>query len=185
MSTNHSYDDLFPNRKTFDIDPARQPDILGDVHQLPFADNEIANILCTEVLEHLHTPQVAVDEMRRVLKPGGKLILTTRFVFPIHDQPMDFFRFTKYALGHLFRDWEIIEIVPETKTFSAIGALLQRTAFQTDLVGGKITKACLYGLAFLFDKLNWLIKQEYGNIKKDAPETEIMTTGYYIVARKK
>lgn len=182
---NHSYDDLFPNRKTFDIDPARQPDVVGDAHSLPFSDGSIEAILCTEVLEHLHTPQLAINEMHRVLKPGGQLILTTRFVFPIHDQPIDYFRFTKYGLQELFKSWDIIEIVPETESFSAIGALIQRLAFQTDVRGGKPVKAILYGLAFLFDHSNWLLKQEYGNIKKDSPETNIMTTGYYLVAKKK
>ncbi len=184
-TTNHSYEDLFPKRQTFDIDPERLPDVIGDAHSLPFVDASIKNILCTEVLEHLHTPQQAVNEMHRVLVPGGTLILTTRFVFPIHDQPIDYFRFTKYALQQLFKEWEIVEIVPETQTFSAIGALIQRVGFQTNLRGGKLTKLFLYSLAYLFDNLNWLIISEYGNIKKDKPETNIMTTGYYLVAKKK
>lgn len=183
--TNHSYDDLFPNRQTFDIDPERKPDVIGDAHNLPFEPNSIPGIICTEVLEHLHTPQIAVDEMERVLMPGAKLILTTRFVFPIHDQPIDYFRFTKYGLQELFKKWNIIEIVPETETFSAVGALIQRVAFQTDLRGGKLSKAFLYILAWIFDHLNWLIIREYGNIKKDSQETNIMTTGYYIVVEKR
>ena len=182
---NHSYQDVFPNRHTFDIDPNREPDTIGDAHALPFSNESYSFMVCTEVLEHLHSPQIAIDEMERVMKSGGTLILTTRFVFPIHDQPIDYFRFTKYGLQELFKNWNIVEIVPETKTFSALGALLQRTGFQTKLKGGKFTKAILYSLAYVFDQLNWLIVEEYGNIKKDSMETDIMTTGYYLVARKK
>ena len=185
VSTNHSYEDLFPNRHTYDLDPIRQPDTVGAAHNLLFGDDSFECVLCTEVLEHLHTPQKAIDEMKRVLRPGGTLILTTRFVFPIHDAPNDYFRYTKYGLQHLFRDWEMIELIPETKTMSAIGALIQRVGFQSVVKGGKLSKAVLYGLAWTFDHLNSLVKAEYGDIKKESVETDIITTGYYLVAKKK
>ncbi len=185
VSTNHSYEDLFPNRHTYDLDPKRLPDTVGDAHDLQFGNDSFDCVLCTEVLEHLHTPQKAIDEMKRVLRPGGTLILTTRFVFPIHDAPHDYFRYTKYGLQHLFRDWEMIELIPETKTMSAIGALIQRVGFQSDVKGGKLSKAMLYGLAWIFDHLNSLVKSEYGDIKKESLETDIITTGYYMVAKKK
>jgi SAM-dependent methyltransferase len=184
VSTNHSYQDLFPNRHTVDIDPLRLPDTVADAHALPFEDNSFEYVVCTEVLEHLHTPTQAIAQMKRVLTPGGTLILTTRFVFPIHDAPHDYFRYTKYGLQHLFKDWEIIELSAETKTMSALGALLQRVGFQSTLKGGKITKLMLYGLAGIFDRLNWIIKKEYGDIKKERSEIDIITTGYYLAAKK-
>ena len=185
LSTNHSYQDLFPNRHTYDIDPTRLPDTVGDAHTLTFPDDSFEFILCTEVLEHLHTPYQAISEMRRVLKPGGTLILTTRFVFPIHDAPHDYYRYTKYGLRHLFKDWEIIELTAETKTMSAVGALIQRIGFQTDLRGGKFSKAVLYGLAWAFDHFNGLLIKEYGDIKKKEPDEDIITTGYYMAAKLK
>jgi SAM-dependent methyltransferase len=184
VRSNHSYEDLFPNRHTYDIDPKRQPDTVGDAHVLPFPDGLFEFILCTEVLEHLHTPHKAIDEMGRVLKSGGTLILTTRFVFPIHDAPHDYYRYTEYGLRHLFRDWKIIEINAETESFSAIGALIQRLGFQSDLKGGKLTKASLYSLAWLFDRLNSLLKKEYGDIQKQSVTKNNFTTGYYLVAKK-
>ncbi len=184
LSTNHSYEDLFPNRHTFDINSKRLPDTVGDVHNLPFEDGSFEFVLCTEVLEHLHTPHQAIAQMRRVLRPGGTLILTTRFVFPIHDAPHDYFRYTKYGLQHLFRDWEIVELISETRTMSAVGALIQRVGFQSDLRGGKMAKAILYSLAWVLDSLNGLVKHEYGDIKKEFPEKDIITTGYYLVAKK-
>lgn len=184
VNTNHSYTTFFPNRLTIDIDPKREPDVVGDVHQLPFEDASQSFILCTEVLEHCHTPQKAVDEMYRVLKPNGTLILTTRFVFPLHDVPHDYFRYTKYGLQYLFRNWEIQELVPETATFSALGALTQRIGFQTNLRGGKITKSMVYIFAFFMNHLNGLIANEYGNIQKTEEDDHILTTGYYIVCTK-
>ncbi len=75
------YAAFFPNRVGLDIKPWPGVDVIGDAHQLPFEDEKFDNILCLEVLEHLHSPQTAVAEMRRVLKPGGHLILSTRFIF--------------------------------------------------------------------------------------------------------
>lgn len=184
VTSNHSYEDLYPNRHTFDIDPERKPDTVGDAHKLPFGDASFNYILCTEVLEHLHTPQQAIGEMYRVLKPGGSLILTTRFVFPIHDAPHDYYRYTKYGLEHLFKEWSIEELIPETETFSGVGALIQRIGFQTSLKGGKFTKLLIYGLAFILDNLNWLIKEEFGDIGKKRKEETIITTGYYAVFKK-
>jgi SAM-dependent methyltransferase len=179
VNTNHSYQDLFPNRHTFDLDPLRKPDTIGDAHLLPFKDNEFEYILCTEVLEHLHSPQIAINEMNRVLKPGGTLILTTRFVFPIHDAPHDYYRYTEYGLKHLLQDWEMIELKAETQSFSAVGALMQRLAFQSSVRGGKATKAMLYILAWTFDHLNWLLMKEYGDIRRDVITSNNFTTGYY------
>ncbi len=179
-----SYDSFFPNRVTVDIDPARHPEIVGDAHNLPFENNEFEVVLCTEVLEHLEDPRKALEEMRRVLRPGGTLLLTTRFVFPLHDTPNDFWRFTKFGLKKLFEKWEVQEIVSETRTFSAIGALLQRIVFQDKMRMNRVTKVFLLVLAWVCDHLNWLIVLEYGNAKKREEEANIMTTGYYVVAQK-
>ena len=180
-----SYHRFFPNRLAIDIDPKRKPDIVGDAHALPFKDGEFGTILCTEVLEHLHSPRVAIAEMHRVLTRGGMLILSTRFVYPLHDVPGDYWRFTKYGLRELFKEWEIIEIVEETQTFSTIGVLLQRIAFQTRLRFNVFAKFKLFILAWVFDHMNFLIKEEYGDIGKSSSEHTIMTSGYYIVCRKK
>ncbi|MEK7639428.1 MAG: class I SAM-dependent methyltransferase [Patescibacteria group bacterium] len=182
---NHSYGDIFPNRHTLDIDPLRKPDTVGDVHQLPFGDGSFDHILCTEVLEHLHTPQRAIDEMHRVLRENGRLILTTRFVFPIHDAPNDFYRYTKYGLRHLLRAWDIEELVPETNTIVTIAALLQRISFQTTMRGGKFTKGVLYLITWCIGHLPTLIKKEFGDIRRKTNETDILTTGYYVVATKR
>lgn len=180
-----SYGQFFPNRLTVDIDPKRKPDVVADAHSLPFKDGEFEYVLCTEVLEHLKDPIKAINEIKRVLKNDGLFILTTRFVYPIHDSPRDYWRFTKYGLRELFKDWNIIELTPETQTFSAVGVLLQRIAFQTRLRANKPVKLILFILAYIFDHINFLIKQEYGDIKKEIKEEEIMPSGYYLVCKKK
>jgi SAM-dependent methyltransferase len=183
---NAPYANLFPNRVGFDEREAPGVDVVGDAHALPFPDDTFEQILWTEVLEHLHAPQQAIDEMRRVLAPGGTLILTTRFIFPLHDVPGDFFRYTKYGLRHLLREWEIVSLEEEAGTMETLGVLLQRIAFQADLRGGIITKTLFLMLARITGVFSFLIKKEYGMRSKiDVREEQsILASGYYVIARK-
>ncbi|NCN08090.1 class I SAM-dependent methyltransferase [Candidatus Parcubacteria bacterium] len=180
-----SYDRFFPNRVTVDIDPDRKPDIVADARSLPFKDGEFDFVLCTEMLEHVKNPFEVESEIRRVTVIGGTLVLTTRFLFPLHDTPHDYWRFTKYGLRNLFKEWEIIELVDETESFSAIAAILQRLQFQTILKANKVSKLIILVFIVVFDRINWLIKKEYGDIKRNKIETNIMSTGYYIVCKKR
>jgi SAM-dependent methyltransferase len=179
-----NYINLFPNQISVDIDENRKPDVIGDIRNLPFADGEFGTVLCTEVLEHVPEPEKAVRELYRVTKKGGKLILTTRFVYPIHDAPHDYYRYTKYNLARLFADWTEVDIIPESKSFSTIAILLQRICFQSRLRFNKPTKLIIFLIAKFLARLDFLIMAEYADIKKSAKESEIMSTGYYVVAKK-
>ena len=184
-SGNSSYNRFFPNRIAVDLDPARKPDIIGDAHNLPFGDGEVDAILSTDVFEHLKDPVRAVSEMKRVLKKGGKVIFVTRFIFPIHDSPNDFWRFTKYGLMELFNDFEILELEPETTDFTTISVLLQRIGYQTKFVWNKPMKFFIFFFASLLTHCNWLIKEEYGDIARKNKEKGILASGYYMIAKKK
>ena len=119
-----------------------------------------------------------------MLKPGGKLILTTIFMTPLNDAPIDYGRFTKFGLEKLLSDWRIVSIEARTKTFSTIATSLQRICYQTNLRGGKFTKLLLFLMAWCFDHVNWLILKEYGDIKREYETTDILTYGYHVVAVK-
>lgn len=72
-----------------------------DLRTIPVEDGRFDLVLLTQVLEHLPAPQAVLGELRRVLKPGGKLCLTAPLYFPEHEQPYDFFRYTQFA----YRRW--------------------------------------------------------------------------------
>ena len=77
-------------------------DVCGDAAALPFADGCIDTILCTEVLVDLPDPEKTIGEFARILAPGGTLITTGAFVYPIHDRN-DYFRFSPDGLAVIMR----------------------------------------------------------------------------------
>lgn len=179
-----AYSDLFPDLVTLDIDPERAPDVVGSAEALPFPDESFDQILCSEVLEHIEHPEVAVAEMYRVLHPGGTVIITTRFGFPVHDAPRDFWRFTPYGLRMLFSAFTVVAEQSENNSFGAIAVILQRLIFQSDFRGGKLTKAVLYLVALFFKNLSWLTRAEYGDIVRTTAVPVLLTSGVYLVAQK-
>lgn len=77
------------------------PEVYGDAQRLPIADASIDHALLLDVLEHVPEPSAAVAELHRVLKPGGSLTLQVPFLYPIHDAPLDFQRWTREGLRFL------------------------------------------------------------------------------------
>jgi SAM-dependent methyltransferase len=174
----------FPNSLRSDISYYASLDVQCDAHHLPFADNSQPVILTLEMLEHCHTPQQVINECYRVLQPGGKLILSTRFVFPLHDVPHDYYRYTKYGLRHLCRAFESVTITEEAATVETMGVLVQRLAYQCDW-HLPLTKIGLLLLAKLLVPLQRTLKTEYGDINKSMDEQSILASGYYLVATKR
>ncbi len=78
-----------------------QVDVWGDAAALPFPDMTFDTVVAFQVLEHLPEPKLALEEMFRVLRPEGTLLLTTPFMWGIHEAPYDFYRYTPYGLTYL------------------------------------------------------------------------------------
>jgi len=77
------------------------PDIVGDAQQLPLKSNCADIVFSTQMIEHVPHPEKLVREAFRVLKPRGVLLLTGPFYWPLHEEPHDFYRFTRYGFEHL------------------------------------------------------------------------------------
>lgn len=91
-------------------DDSNQLDMIADAHDLPFDDEEFDCVIALEVFEHLVNPSVASSEMFRVLKPGGKAIISIPFLFHIHGDPHDYNRFTQQGLQTLFGNFPTVHI---------------------------------------------------------------------------
>ena len=110
-----------------DIDPKRNPDFVADICEWNDKD-KYDHIFILEVLEHTHNPLSAVENLFISLKLGGRLSLSVPFVFPIHDAPYDFFRFTRHGLVLLFKQFENVDIQQRNSWAQAITVLIGRTA---------------------------------------------------------
>lgn len=82
--------------------------------QVPLPDASMDSILCTEVLEHVTDPLAVWKEFNRLLRPGGRVILTTPMYWPPHELPYDFFRFPEHGLRRLIDDsgFQLMSIIP-------------------------------------------------------------------------
>ena len=87
-------------------------DLVGSAYEIPVPDNSFDTVLCTDVLEHLEEPAAALAEAYRVLKPGGAAIYTVPLFWHLHEEPRDFYRYTRYGLDYLFTKsgFAIVEI---------------------------------------------------------------------------
>jgi SAM-dependent methyltransferase len=100
---------LAPHVVTLDAVAAAGVDIVGDIHQLPIADDSFDCAFCTGTLEHVRDPWKAVQELRRILKPGGLVHIDVPFIQGYHPDPTDYWRFTLAGLRLLCRDFEEVE----------------------------------------------------------------------------
>lgn len=119
------YKHLFKNSdyKSMDYDSRTEADIVGDIHDIPLKDNTIEGIICSSVLEHVHNPIRAVEEMRRILKPGGKIFLYVPSIYPYHARKgsyEDYWRFFDDTLKYMFRDFSKVEMIKVGGYFKAL-----------------------------------------------------------------
>jgi SAM-dependent methyltransferase len=86
-------------------------DVFYDGKIFPMADASFDGVICSEVLEHVFTPEVFLGEIHRVLRPGGPLLLTVPFVWDEHEQPHDFARYSSFGLRALLEraGFELLE----------------------------------------------------------------------------
>jgi SAM-dependent methyltransferase len=76
-------------------------DAVGDLSALPFGDHVFEAALNVVTLEHVREPAKVVEELARVLAPGGRLLLVAPHEWEEHQQPHDYFRYTRYGLQYL------------------------------------------------------------------------------------
>jgi SAM-dependent methyltransferase len=92
------YEPLVKSVVAVDATPAPGLAALALVDRLPFANESFDTVLSTEVWEHVEDVGAAARETMRVLRPGGRLIITVPFLYPTHEAPYDFGRFTHFGL---------------------------------------------------------------------------------------
>ncbi|MBD2088488.1 methyltransferase domain-containing protein [Microcoleus sp. FACHB-1515] len=96
-----------PNTIEFEYAVFSTTDVVGDAHHLPFKDETFDAVVAMNVFEHLYNPEQAAAEIRRVLKPGGRAVIHTAFLQPLHEEPFHFYNATKYGVMRWFSEFDI------------------------------------------------------------------------------
>ena len=142
-------------------------DLFGTAYNIPVGDNSFESALCTAVLEHLEEPEQALKECHRVLKPGGIAIYSVPFIWHLHEEPRDFYRFSKYGLKYLFEKtgFEIIEIKALSGFWVTFGQLFVYNLYRFNRsiikwlhiidVIGLLIQACVYILDAIDKTEQW------------------------------
>jgi SAM-dependent methyltransferase len=104
-------------------------DIVSDILSIPEPDASFDAVLCTEVLEHLPDPIRALDEMARLLRPGGTFIITAPFWSLTHFAPYHYATgfnryFYEFHLGRL--GFDIVDMIPNGNFFECVGQEVRR-----------------------------------------------------------
>jgi SAM-dependent methyltransferase len=158
---------LFEGKRfeTLDASPAYNPTYVGNAEALPFGDGSRSALLCISVLEHLNDPKKAVEEMYRVLTPGGKVLVYTHFIYPYHARPGvygDFCRFTESQMRYLFKQFSHVEVRKQGGYFRAMGFFMPLQA----------------KFRFLWEPVAYALDKLFKTEKRST------TVGYYIYAVK-
>lgn len=152
-------------------------DIFCSAYKIPVTEGTFDSAICTSVLEHLEEPEIALRECYRVLKPTGIALYAVPFIWHLHEEPRDYYRFSKYGLQYLFEKvgFELVELKALCGFWATFGQLLVYNLYRfncrpfrwlriVDIIG-----LLIQGVALGLDRLD---------------KTEQWTSLYIVVARK-
>lgn len=152
-------------------------DLFGTAYNVPADSASFDSAICTAVLEHLEEPEQALAECYRLLKPGGSVIYSVPFIWHLHEEPRDFYRFSQYGLKYLFEKvgFDVLEIKPLAGFWVTFGQLFIYNLYRFNRGPLKyipiipVVGLFIQVISFLLDKID---------------KTEQWTWMYMVVARK-
>lgn len=104
-------------------------DIICMANQIPLPDSSFDTIFSTQVIEHVEDHQALVKEAYRLLKPGGHFIISGPMYWPLHEEPYDYFRFTKHGFRYVLNknNFEVLEILSNGGKWALMGQVIIHT----------------------------------------------------------
>jgi SAM-dependent methyltransferase len=156
----------------------RHADVLCDLNEpMPLPDASFDTIICSDVMEHLYRPQQAMLEIRRLLRPGGKLLMNVPFLYWIHEQPHDFHRYTQFALERMVGDsgLDLVEIQELGGAPEVLADLIAKIAMRIRVLGRPMAMSvqALCG---------WWVKTKLGG-RVSAATAKQWPLGYFLIAQ--
>lgn len=161
------------------------PDIFGDASKLPVASESIDTVLLLDVLEHIPDAHSAMQEIRRVLKPDGKLIVQMPFIYPLHDEPRDYLRLTRYGFEQLAHSYGFVVEEMHEKGHPMETAVLLSNIAATKTVANCLSGKSLASVIALLLPVYIFLNNLLGKLlSKVSPADSMMPFSYQLVLKK-
>ena len=156
-----------------------QLDVICDLNdKLPFDSDTFDSILLSDVLEHIRKPEQLLNEIQRLLKKDGVLIMNVPYYYCLHEEPHDYFRYTEFALKSMTSDAGLkVELLQKT------GGTLE---IMTDLFAKNVRPIPVIGksLCKLSQFLTWQMLKVKPILKLNQKTSAKYPLGYFLVAKK-
>lgn len=115
---------------------AKKADYFYDGNKFPFTDESFDSVVANEVFEHVFNPDQFLNEVARVLRPKGMVLMTLPFVWDEHEQPYDFARYSSFGIKSLLQrhGFEVVEQRKSTDDIRVIFQLLNAYIYKTTMI---------------------------------------------------
>ncbi|TAD90632.1 MAG: class I SAM-dependent methyltransferase [Bacteroidetes bacterium] len=161
----------------------RKVDVVCEATEIPEPAAMYDTILCTQVLEHVSSPNLVIREAFRLLQPGGYFILSVPFAWELHEVPHDYYRYSKFGITELLSSngFEVVTLKSNGGKWAAVFQLNINMIYSSFAYGGFLRK----GLKFAFLHLGFTSVLNRIAVWADAKwYDELLTLNYVVVARK-
>jgi SAM-dependent methyltransferase len=170
-----------PRVINLNIDAFDSVDIVGDGTCLPLEDDSVDTVTCNAVIEHVQKPAALVSEMRRVVRPGGHVQMMIPFVFPFHEYPGDYQRYTQSGIEVLTAGLDTVDLSVLTGPTSAL-LVFFREYVRLLVPGGNSESGRLF-LNGLSGWLTFFLKHLDRRLNRK-PEAAHLAAAFYYLGRK-
>ena len=158
-------------------------DVICHATELSFENNRFDTVFTTQVIEHVGDPFKMSEELFRVLKPGGFVIMSAPFTWELHEEPYDFFRYTKYGLNEMLSKvgFDVLNVKANGGKWAALIQIFLNMIYST-FRRKTFIRRCLKFI-FINCRCTALINQFALYIDKTFHD-ELLTLNYVVVAKK-
>lgn len=160
-----------------------QVDIICPATDIPLPDHSKDTVFSTQVIEHVADHRKLLSEAYRILKPGGAIIVSGPMAWEHHEEPYDFFRFTKYGFEWIFSEAGFTDIVIKGNggKWAMVGQLTLNS-IRSSLAKKTFTRRVLNGFYFIF-RIKWIINVLFSWL--DKVDKDYSSTLNFVVTAKK
>ena len=173
---------IHPDVVNMEVEDGLNVDIIGSADSIPYPDGAIDLVVSQEVLEHVSDPCLVLNEVHRVLRPGGIIYLQVPWVIGYHGCPKDYWRFSKDGIQKLVEShgFHLQDLGMTVGPFTG----LYRVVVEAFAIFGSIISAHLYKPFKLLSAIVFLPVKWLDVFSGNSQEAHRLAGGFFVVATK-